>query len=611
MTYQNKSCVPSLRSFLFIITVIFAFFITHYIIPVRVPGSMIHPIKYKIITGTFAFVLDFSQIFESIIGIPYYKTLNTIVDSFDQIKIRSFDHGQVLYHDQYIEDVLVRIYTPSNMSKTFLSPVIIFFHGGGFFFGSIYSHDTMTYHMSMYSGAKVISVNYRLTPNVHYPIPIEDSVKVVRYVMDNYQEFSIDPKQVFLCGDSAGGNIAVVVERQIRHEQKSIIRGVILLYPLLQLVNFRLPSYLTNSPYNILSILREDILTQVTNFYVNTSFAKNELFQNQHLSSDDYNYFYSKVNLPIANKDHLVEKSHPDTWKLFNENISPLLADDKILHNSPSTFIGACTYDVLLSDSQLYFERLQKLNVKDIVYREYRIFHGAMTFVDFPVAFNEAFDIIHDCAHYRLAPEYPFPTGLEDCYTVAKYLLEYQDSKKLHIDPTQITLADDSAGGSLAAIITMHFTTQSVEYFKFLYYTSYHKLSVYLNETINKSQYNNNHTSVEQKRQYQPITDDHEGDPSLIEKAKKALNPEVSPLLVHDEQLDKLPSTHILSVGHDRLRDEAFIYEGRLKRAGVQVVHHHYENTFHGSITFLYGSLALDIAREMVQDIVEYIKENL
>ncbi|CAF3418280.1 unnamed protein product [Rotaria sp. Silwood1] len=137
MTYQNKSCVPSLRSFLFIITVIFAFFITHYIIPVRVPGSMIHPIKYKIITGTFAFVLDFSQIFESIIGIPYYKTLNTIVDSFDQIKIRSFDHGQVLYHDQYIEDVLVRIYTPSNMSKTFLSPVIIFFHGGGFFFGSI------------------------------------------------------------------------------------------------------------------------------------------------------------------------------------------------------------------------------------------------------------------------------------------------------------------------------------------------------------------------------------------------------------------------------------------------------------------------------------------
>lgn len=35
-------------------------------------------------------------------------------------------------------------------------------------------------------------------------MPIEDSTKVVQYVIDNYEEFSIDPSQVFLCGDSAG-----------------------------------------------------------------------------------------------------------------------------------------------------------------------------------------------------------------------------------------------------------------------------------------------------------------------------------------------------------------------------------------------------------------------
>jgi len=39
-----------------------------------------------------------------------------------------------------------------------------------------------------------------------------------------------------------------------------------------------------------------------------------------------------------------------------------------------------------------------------------------------------------------------FPTGLEDCYTVAKYILEYQDPKKLHIDRTRVALAGDSAG---------------------------------------------------------------------------------------------------------------------------------------------------------------------
>jgi acetyl esterase/lipase len=205
-----------------------------------------------------------------------------------------------------------------------------------------------------------------------------------------------------------GGNMAVVVERRLRREQKPIIHGVLLLYPLLQLVNFRLSSYRTYLPYRLLSILREDTLVEVPNFYVNASFSEDVLFTNRHLSLNDYNNFYSKLNLKISNKEKddinidqsLSESSHPDTWKLFNENVSPLLADDDILRNSPATFIVACTYDILLSDAQLYFHRLQQLNVKNVLYREYRIFHGVMTFVDFPVAFNEAFDIINDSAQF-------------------------------------------------------------------------------------------------------------------------------------------------------------------------------------------------------------------
>ncbi|CAF0762933.1 unnamed protein product [Rotaria sordida] len=406
---HNNLRMISFRTFLLIITVILAVIIARYYVPVRIPGPMVHPLKYRIISAGFGLVLDISRFLDSITGIPYYTILNTIVDSFDPIKIRPFDHGQVLYHDQFIENVLVRIYTPKNISSTSLLPVIIFFHGGGFFFGSIYSHDTMNYHMSMYTGAKVIAVNYQLTPNVHYPIPINDSVKVARYVIDNYQKFDIDPTHVFLCGDSAGGGMAVVVERHLRREQKSIVRGVLLLYPLLQLVNFRLLSYRIYLPYRILSLLREDILVEVANFYINTTFSHDELFNNRHLSLDDYKNFYSKINLKILNQEYnddiniyqsLSKSSHPDTSKLFNENVSPLLADDDILRNSPATFIVACTYDVLLSDAQLYFNRLQQLNVTNVVYREYSIFHGVMTFVDFPVAFNEAFDIINDSAQF-------------------------------------------------------------------------------------------------------------------------------------------------------------------------------------------------------------------
>lgn len=212
------------------------------------------------------------------------------------------------------------------------------------------------------------------------------------------------------------------------------------------------------------------------------------------------------------------------------------------------------------------------------------------------------------------------------------------------------------SGGNFAAVIAMRFATRSVgghkprlqiliypvlqmfdmmlpsymhNHFEFFPYTVDHTLTSYFNKKVDPSIYANNHLSVAQKKQYRkyvdwslipakyrtvyqkPLTDNQEGDPTLIENAKLVLNPEVSPLLVDDENLAKLPSTYLLTVGHDRLRDETFIYEARLKRNGVPVVHNHYEHIFHGSVGFLSGPFALDIAKKMVDDMVKYIGENL
>ena len=274
---------------------------------------------------------------------------------------------------------------------------------------------------------------------------------------------------------------------------------------------------------------------------------------------------------------------------------------------------------------------------------------------------------------YRLAPEYPFPAGLDDCYAVAKHILEHGDSRKLRIDRKRVALAGDSAGmfnrkdfkkilfisilgGNFAAVNAMRFAAKPVgqysprlqiliypvlqmfdmmlpsemeEHYQFFHYTVDNTLSLYLNTNIDSSIYANNHTSVQQKKHYRkyvdwslipakyrtlyqkPMNDDHEGDAGLIERAKPVLTPEISPLLVEDNQLAKLPPTYVLSVGHDRLRDEAFIYAARVKRAGVSVVHNHYEKTFHGSLGFLYGPFGLDIAHQMIGDIVKYVQANL
>ena len=154
-------------------------------------------------------------------------------------------------------------------------------------------------------------------------------------------------------------------------------------------------------------------------------------------------------------------------------------------------------------------------------------------------------------------------------------------------------------------------------------------LQLYLNKSISDDISTNNHTSVIQKQTYrrwidwsmipdryrqiykEPSNDHVDGNPTLIENCKQALHSDVSPLLVDDDQLSSLPPTYILTVGHDRLRDQGFIYSERLKRNGVNIVHRHYENTFHGSLTFLDGPFELEIAHEMLDDIVHYLKENL
>lgn len=240
---------------------------------------------------------------------------------------------------------------------------------------------------------------------------------------------------------------------------------------------------------------------------------------------------------------------------------------------------------------------------------------------------------------------------------MTKYLLNDHNAKKYQIDAKRVAISGDSAGGNLAAVIAMKLVNNSisenvprlqiliypvVQFFDlmqpsfltpslqiFHFGRGGQVLHLYLNETISDDILMNNHTTLEQKKFYrrwvdwsyiplqyrkvyrQPIGDDQDGNPQLIKNARKSLDPDVSPLLVDDKDLRKLPRTYISTVDHDRLRDQGFIYAGRLKDNGVDVVHRHFENTFHGSMTFLDGPFRLDIAHEMTNDLAKYLKENL
>lgn len=90
------------------------------------------------------------------------------------------------------------------------SPVVIFFHGGNWNSGSKDQYRFVGEALASF-GYRVVIPNYRLYPKVKSPAFIEDGALAVRWVRNNIQAYGGDPKQIFLMGHSAGGQIAMLL----------------------------------------------------------------------------------------------------------------------------------------------------------------------------------------------------------------------------------------------------------------------------------------------------------------------------------------------------------------------------------------------------------------
>src|SRR5579863_381192 len=103
-----------------------------------------------------------------------------------------------------------RIYTPAGAAGKPL-PGIIYFHGGGLVAGSLDSHDGICRSLANASGARVISVGYRLAPEHPFPAALADGYAAASAVCAHSARFEVDPTRLVLCGDSAGATLAAVV----------------------------------------------------------------------------------------------------------------------------------------------------------------------------------------------------------------------------------------------------------------------------------------------------------------------------------------------------------------------------------------------------------------
>ena len=153
--------------------------------------------------------------------------------NFDEMIGPLTDHPEVgAVEDRTItvggRDVPVRIYRPAKPARAGVS---VFFHGGGWVFGDLESHDGVCRSLTRDSGITTVAVHYRRSPEHPFPAALDDAVGVVRWLAAHGGEIGVDARPLAVVGDSSGANLAAAVSLVLRDEADSPVAFQALLYP--------------------------------------------------------------------------------------------------------------------------------------------------------------------------------------------------------------------------------------------------------------------------------------------------------------------------------------------------------------------------------------------
>lgn len=192
---------------------------------------------------------------------------------------------------------------------------------------------------------------------------------------------------------------------------------------------------------------------------------------------------------------------------------------------------------------------------------------------------------------YRLAPENPFPAAVDDCMAATAFVSK--NSVSLGIDRKRIAVGGDSAGGNLAAVVSILARDAGgpAIAFQLLIYPATDQRGGFPSHERNGKGYLLTRESMDFFRAcYLPRREDWS-------------DWRASPLLAKD--LSRLPPAFVLTAGFDPLVDEGRAYAERLAREGVKVEYREYEGMVHGFV--LMGGV-VDRANAAVADCAAALK---
>jgi acetyl esterase len=146
-------------------------------------------------------------------------------------------------------EITVRLYAPAGVGP---HPVLVYYHGGGWVIGDLYTHDGLCRSIVNAAGCAVASVDYRLAPEFKFPVAVEDSYAALRWVAANGPRLGLDSARLAVGGDSAGGNLAAVMALLARDRRGPRILLQVLVYPVTN-YDFGPASYTENATGYVLT----------------------------------------------------------------------------------------------------------------------------------------------------------------------------------------------------------------------------------------------------------------------------------------------------------------------------------------------------------------------
>ncbi|RXM29460.1 Neutral cholesterol ester hydrolase 1 [Acipenser ruthenus] len=386
-------------------------YLTYYIY-IPLPHTISEPWKLMMLDATFRGVQHLGNLAHSLGLSHHIKVLNFAVTFFGMLSPTSSEGVRVT--DTVFDGVQVRVFEATRGSNSELKRSVVYIHGGGWSLGSarMQSYDYLCRKMAEDLNAVVVSVDYRLAPEVHFPEQYNDAYLATKQFLlpEVLAKYSVDPNRVAVSGDSAGGNLAAAVSQQLALDSSVTNKPKLqsLIYPVLQALDFNTPSYQQNRD---VPILYRPLMIKFWLEYLNgdPSFI-HSLLVNNHTSLDLSQVATSreKVNwtllLPSTLKKHYkpvvqatgTPKVIQEVPALLDVRAAPLIADEDVLKLLPQTYVLTCEHDVLRDDGIMYARRLEQAGIR-VTHDHYEDgFHGCMIFGIWPTYFSVGIRTMHN-----------------------------------------------------------------------------------------------------------------------------------------------------------------------------------------------------------------------